>query len=572
MGANAATLSWVDASSSETGFEVQRDTNLGIPESGSDRKSCPSGTLNAVGQGTGYSATVHFTDPNANTSCVTPATCYYRVRAINNQAFNGYDTNGILNAPQTLTGQWSNVATLTLIVAPNVQLSPAAVDFGNQAVNVRSAVHALTVTNNGTAPLTGLSFSITGVNSSDFTSNAATACPSTLAVNASCTVGINFTPSARGARSASLVLTNNAPNSPQSVSLTGTGTAPVASVFPTSLDFGLQPNTVGTKKTVTISNNGNASLTTWTITTTGTNASQFVRSGTCSTIAAGATCTLTVTFTPTSSGAKSATLTITTNDPANPTLVIPMSGTGTAVKLTPTTTMVYADRLVNGTTSSLLYATLTNMGPGTLTINSVGLTGANAVDFTMNSACGASLAPLASCQVGVAFSPKSSGAKTAAITFSTSDAGAPTASVALAGTGLLGVLTPSPASLSFTTAYGTTSAPQTITITNTGNSPIAVNTYNFTGANPTEFNVPSKTCTLGALIPIGGQCTFNVAFGGYQISPINQSATLNLNVGQYGANVAIPVSGTLLVPAYTMSSTNLNFGIKTSTQRVPPKP
>jgi hypothetical protein len=66
------------------------------------------------------------------------------------------------------------------------------------------------------------SIAITGANPGDFTQTGTT-CGATLAAQASCTISIQFAPLATGARSASLTITDDASNSPQSVALRGTG-------------------------------------------------------------------------------------------------------------------------------------------------------------------------------------------------------------------------------------------------------------------------------------------------------------------------------------------------------------
>ena len=114
---------------------------------------------------------------------------------------------------------------------------------------------------------------------------------------------------------------------PQVVNLAvGTGGAvPDISVATTSLAFGSV--TVGTSKTktLTIHNVGTAALTITDITVAG---SQFSRGTLPGTIAAGSSANVNVTFSPTSTGSKSATLTIVSNDPDEPSVTVALSGTG----------------------------------------------------------------------------------------------------------------------------------------------------------------------------------------------------------------------------------------------------
>jgi hypothetical protein len=117
---------------------------------------------------------------------------------------------------------------------------------------------------------------------------------------------------------------------PQEVNLAvGTGGAVPDISVATSLAFGSV--TVGTPKTktLTISNVGSAPLTITGMTVTGT---QFSATSP-STIAAGSWVNCSVTFIPTSTGAKTATLTIVSNDPDEHSVTVELSGTGSTAAL-----------------------------------------------------------------------------------------------------------------------------------------------------------------------------------------------------------------------------------------------
>jgi hypothetical protein len=77
------------------------------------------------------------------------------------------------------------------------------------------------LTNSGTAPLLISSIALAGSQADDFTLQ--NACVPSLAVGQHCAVFVTFNPVAAGAISASVVITDNAQGSPQSVALTGTG-------------------------------------------------------------------------------------------------------------------------------------------------------------------------------------------------------------------------------------------------------------------------------------------------------------------------------------------------------------
>src|SRR5208337_657185 len=130
-----------------------------------------------------------------------------------------------------------------------------------------------------------------------------------------CTISVTFKPSASGSRTASVSITDNASGSPQTVSLSGTGTAALASLSPTSLAFGNQAvDMTSSAQTVTLSNTGNAALSITSLALTGTNVSDFAQSDTCgSSLAAGANCTIAVMFTPSVTGTEAASLSIADN-------------------------------------------------------------------------------------------------------------------------------------------------------------------------------------------------------------------------------------------------------------------
>ena len=111
--------------------------------------------------------------------------------------------------------------------APTVALSATSLTFGSQTVNAVGAPQTVTITNTGSAPL-----NITGINSNsiddfDFlnTCGASTFVigSSPLAVGSSCAITVQFHPMATGTRLGSISITDNATNSPLTISLTGTG-------------------------------------------------------------------------------------------------------------------------------------------------------------------------------------------------------------------------------------------------------------------------------------------------------------------------------------------------------------
>jgi FtsP/CotA-like multicopper oxidase with cupredoxin domain len=103
---------------------------------------------------------------------------------------------------------------------------------------------------------------------------------------------------------------------------------PHATVTPTSLLFGNRAVGSSTVLTVALGNTGTAALT-FSASVTGGAPLYFSQANSCTgTVAIGGTCTISVTFAPTTAGARTASLNLATNDPANLTLAVPLSGTG----------------------------------------------------------------------------------------------------------------------------------------------------------------------------------------------------------------------------------------------------
>jgi hypothetical protein len=82
----------------------------------------------------------------------------------------------------------------------------------------------ITLTNTGELPLMINSIAITGTDQADFEqSNNCPISPNTLAPGDHCTIAVAFTASGTGQKTANLTITDNAPDSPQMVPLTGMG-------------------------------------------------------------------------------------------------------------------------------------------------------------------------------------------------------------------------------------------------------------------------------------------------------------------------------------------------------------
>jgi hypothetical protein len=202
--------------------------------------------------------------------------------------------------------------------ATGVTAAPSALSFGSAATGTTSAAQAVTVSNptGSAAPVS--SIAVTG----DFSQT--NTCGSSIAASGSCTVSVKFAPTAAGTRTGTLTI--NAGGVTNTVSLTGTGTAPgpVLNAAPGSLSFaGTVVGSTAAGQTVTVTNSGTTAAAVSSVAVTG----DFSQTNDCASIAVGGSCTVSVSFTPTASGARTGTLTVTSNANNSPATVA-LSGTG----------------------------------------------------------------------------------------------------------------------------------------------------------------------------------------------------------------------------------------------------
>ncbi len=246
--------------------------------------------------------------------------------------------------PRTLAGVYSGdinfdgstsagvSQTVNAPTASALKITPSSVNFGNVYVGSPS-VQSVTLTNTGNTHISISNVAITlsgGETAHEFF--ATSLCPHALGPNRSCTILLTFAPAhdQTAQQSATLVITDSAADSPQSVPLTGTPINPQALLSPSALNLGHQK--VGTTSlllTVRLENTGTTPLSLRTISINGSFA---IASGT--TCANGGTvhpadfCLINITFTPKSHGQAHGALLITDNALSSPQLVI-LSGTGT---------------------------------------------------------------------------------------------------------------------------------------------------------------------------------------------------------------------------------------------------
>jgi hypothetical protein len=108
--------------------------------------------------------------------------------------------------------------------APSAAISPSSLTFSSKNQGTTSPVQSVMLTNSGSAALSITGISVGGTNPSDFQQS--NSCGSSVVAGGNCSIGVTFTPTATGSRSATLSIGDNATGSPQLVSLAGTGVPP----------------------------------------------------------------------------------------------------------------------------------------------------------------------------------------------------------------------------------------------------------------------------------------------------------------------------------------------------------
>jgi hypothetical protein len=335
---------------------------------------------------------------------------------------------------------------------------------------------------------------------------------------------------------------------------TAAAAGPAVSLAPTSLAF--SPQTVGTtsaSQVVTLSNAGTAPLVISGIATTG----DFATSSTCGpALIPGQNCQLTVTFTPLLAGVRTGTITITDDAPGTP-HIVGLLGTGTSsvlpsISVSPTVTIPPTQV---GTVSTSIDVVVLNTGASPLLISVAQIVGTDF--FIVSDGCtGVPVAPDSTCVIAVTIAPSASGPILATLRLISNATNSPTL-VTLSATGTpapAGSLSAAPASLTFTEQVtGSASAPQLITVTNSGTVPASVSRVDVTG----DFSQTSN-CTR---IDVGGTCSVSVVFHPADVGLRTGTLAILSDASNPVLGVSLSGRGALVpAPVIRLSVTSIAFG------------
>ena len=271
-------------------------------------------------------------------------------------------------------------------------------------------------------------------------------------------------------------------------------------------------------------------------------------------------CQLYIYFQPTANGSRSATVTLTDSASGSPqTITLTGTGVAAAANLPNYTTSVYGlgfDAQLVGSTSPLnQYIYFYNNTGSSVTLGTTTAPTGFVVPHAQDTCSGVAVTAGGSCYVYVQFAPTAGAYTTGTLSFENSGNTAALATVALAGLGLTPTYAASadPTGLNFTAqqVIGTTSAAQTVTLTNNGNSSLTVGTI-----NGTDLGIAGATAEFSYAAINGGndQCSG---------VPVAAGATCTVNL-TFTPNSAAAKTGTLVFPVTYANSSTANITVNLS--------
>lgn len=409
------------------------------------------------------------------------------------------------------------------ISGPSASLSATNLSFSTIQTGTSSMPQTVTLTSNGGEALSVNSISLGGPDPSQFQESDTCQLPAVLQPTKFCSINITFMPTNTGSQQATLSIADNAPGSPQSVTLRGAGTAPpppapAVTVTPDPVNFpSIKQGTTSSPINVTVTNSGNAALHISSAILGGNNPGDFTMTNACSgPYAPSATCAITLTFIPLAAGQRSATISI-LDDASNSPQSILVSGTATTVPPTKPVVSLSATALAFGTitqgaASPSQNVIVSNSGGAPLHISSVALAGASPGDFTLTNGCTASpYAVNATCVISISFAPLLTGSRVASVSL----------------------------------ADDASDSPQTINLNGTANPAIVVGPA--PGGSTSATVAPGQTATYNLQITPGPAYTGTISFA-YSGAPLGANiqapSTVQISNGNTSAlTVNVTTSG-----------------------------
>jgi hypothetical protein len=437
------------------------------------------------------------------------------------------------------TGPGALIVKIAPADAPGPAFSGQSLSFNNQTVGTSSSPLTSTLFNMGSAPLALSSVIASG----DFAET--NDCGGSVPAASSCTISITFTPTVLGARTGAVTITDNAGDSPQTLALSGTAINPIATLSSTSLTFGNQALGTNTFQSVTLTNTGVGQLTP--VFVLGGSGDFFSTDNCQGQVQQGGNCTITIRFTPSAGGPRTGVITVQDNAFDSP-QKISASGSSTGPGFILSAAGLDFPNQPQGTTSAPQSVTLTNNGTAMLTINNIQASS----PFNQSNTCGSGLAVGASCTINVTFTPPTIGVFQGTLAFSDNLPASPQSIMLTGSSPGTPSVSLSSSSLSFGTVLeGTTSAKQTVILSNTGSAPLGISSLAVVGVDYSQTN------NCGSSVAMGTSCAIDIRFS--PSSSGNDTTRIDITDNAPGSPHSISLAGIgtefLLAPAAGASTT-----------------
>jgi len=425
-------------------------------------------------------------------------------------------------------------------------------------VGVASSPKSVTITNPTNQPLNVSSVSFPG-GSSTFQLATDSCSGTTVPAGGSCSVAVSFTPPFPYLFTATMSIATNAPKPSMSVSMRGEGTSPTFTISTSAIHFGsLRAKSSSPPQAVTVTNTSAGPLTFFFLQTN----LAIAHSGCTSQLAAGDSCTLQITTTPSGNGPDSGLVKVVDQSFNQQVVEADWSGIGGFANIVSTVGGTNLALRVGDSVSG--YAIVYDTGTDILSLGQVALSANPAVAVTSDGCSNQTLAIGARCLIGLTIHPTVAGTWSATLSIPTDDPVDPSPSTIAFG----GMASPPsqpvffPSSVVFPAQRVGSEATQIVWLDDgvglqLGRLPLKISSAGIGGHDASSFRVVWDGCT-GLTVGPEFSCPVEVAFDPKARGGLTGSLVVT-DDGQ-GSHQAVPLGGTGLAPAITLTPSALNFG------------
>ncbi len=430
-------------------------------------------------------------------------------------------------------------------------VEPDPLDFTDVLVGMTSDLQ-VTLTNEGTLPLSVLAIALDPSGSPDFALVAPPAVPTTVSPGAVLDITVRYTPGQAGADLGALTFLTDAGSA--SVALVGLGISPLLDVTPATLEFG--DVAVGSSDTasIEIANTGDAPLTVQSVAPgPGTSPDFSVGAPGQTSLAPGASTQVSVTYTPTEAGVDTGRIDILSDGGSG---MVALAGRGVAPQLDLVPDTLDFGAILVGTNAGLFFD-VRNAGTAPLEVTSMTLSLDTAPAYSLGTlpALPFTVLPGESTAIQVVFAPSSAGPATGRVDVATNAGGG---QVALVGSGVRPEIALTPGTADFGNVLVGATGQVLVEIANTGSAPLTVTSVALAAGASVDFAIASGGATPFVLDP-GESHAVVLAYAPAEVGP--DTGTLNIDSNDPVTPLAtVPLQGNGVSPDFVIQPAALDFG------------